>query len=355
MEFRVSLATAVAAALLAVAVAAPAAIAAPPSCLAKNLRTHAEYSGDDAVASAISAAAAGNTIMVSGTCVAHVTVNRDITLQGKGKQPTLDGAGQGRVIDVADGSITLRHLTVSGGSTPDGSGAGIRVTAGNAATLIGVDVQDNTAGENAFGGGIQAGPNARLRLVGSEVEHNSAGSSGGIDSDGATVSLHGSKVSDNHATHTPSLEGDGCAFDGMVWACAGAVWNFAGTLSLVDSSVTDNTAGYRGGGLRTDATVSATTGAVTAGLTILGGSTTISSNHAGNQGGGIWTRARQAGVPVDPSIAFEASDGTITDPLTGEPIPAWTGSVTNNTPDQCFGLGFPTFSLGTHTCGATFN
>ena len=53
MEFRVSLATAVAAALLAVAVAAPAAIAAPPSCLAKNLRTHAEYSGDDSVASAL--------------------------------------------------------------------------------------------------------------------------------------------------------------------------------------------------------------------------------------------------------------------------------------------------------------
>ena len=120
--------------------------------------------------------------------------------------------------------------------------------------------------------------------------------------------------------------------------------------------MTGNTAGYRGGGLRVDA-AGGTTGALLSGATILGGTTTIDTNSAGDQGGGIWARARQAGVPLDPSIAFLTSDGSgsLTDPLTGAAVPAWTGSVTGNTPDQCFGLNFPTFSLGTHSCGATFS
>src|SRR6266508_4270775 len=175
MELRLNLATAVVAALLAAAIAAPAATAAPPSCLVQNVRTGVQYSGGNALARAIAAAAAGDTIDVSGTCAANVSVNRDITLRGKGKQPTLDGGGKRRVIDVAGGTTTLRDLIVRGGRT-DGSGAGIRVAGGNAARLVGVDVKDNTAGENAFGGGIQAGPNAHLLLVGSEVERNSAGS-----------------------------------------------------------------------------------------------------------------------------------------------------------------------------------
>jgi hypothetical protein len=223
-------------------------------------------------------------------------------------------------------------------------------------------VKANGAGQNSFGGGIQAGPGAHVLLVGSSVKGNTAGSSGGIDSDGAVVSLNNSKVSENRATHAPSPTGDGCAFGTplTIYACAGGIWNFRGTLALIDSKVTDNSAGYRGGGLRADAMVG-TTGSLLDGATILGGTTTIDTNSAGDQGGGIWARVRQsiAGslVPVDPSIAFLVSDGSgsITDPLTGAPVPAWTGSVTGNTPDQCFGLSFPTFSLGTHTCGATFS
>jgi hypothetical protein len=142
-----------------------------------------------------------------------------------------------------------------------------------------------------------------------------------------------------------------------IFACAGGIWNFSGTLALVDSTVAHNTAGFRGGGLRVDARVNAA-GALLNGATILGGTTTIGTNSASDQGGGIWARVRNpAGMTVDPSVAFLVSDGSgsITDPITGAPVPAWTGSVTGNTPDQCFGLNFPTFMLGTHTCGATFN
>jgi hypothetical protein len=349
---------AVIAGLLIAAVTAPAASAAPAPCQVSNVDTGAQYGGATAVSKAVAEAAAGDTIEVSGTCAANVTVTQDITLVGKGKRATLDGKAKGRVLEVAAGTVMLQDLIVRGGKT-DAAGGGILVAAGTAATLTEVEVIGNSAGQNSFGGGIQAGPGAHLRLVGSSVEGNVAGSSGGIDSDGAVVSLNDSKVSDNRATHAPSPTGDGCAFGtpATIFACAGGIWNFGGTLALIDSRVTHNTAGFRGGGLRADATVNATTGLLQNGATILGGTTTIDTNSAGDQGGGIWARVRKSGVPVDPSIAFLVSDGSgsITDPLTGAPVPAWTGSVTGNTPDQCFGLGFPTFSLGTHTCGATFN
>ena len=43
----------------------------------------------------VTAAAAGDTVEISGTCKANVTVTQDITLDGKGKGATLDGRGQG--------------------------------------------------------------------------------------------------------------------------------------------------------------------------------------------------------------------------------------------------------------------
>jgi hypothetical protein len=340
------------------AVTAPATSAAPAPCQVRNVDTGAEYGSANAVSKAIAKATVGDTIEISGACAANVTVTQDITLQGKGKRATLDGKAKGRVLEVAGGTATLRDLIVQGGKT-DAAGGGILVAGGTAATLIGVDVKGNSAGQNSFGGGIEAGPGAHLRLVGSEVEDNVAGSSGGIDSDGAVVSLNSSKVSDNRATHAPSPTGDGCAFGTpqTIFACAGGIWNFSGTLALVDSTVSHNTAGFRGGGLRVDGRVDAA-GALLNGATILGGTTTIDTNSASDQGGGIWARVRNpAGMAVDPSVAFLVSDGSgsITDPITGAPVPAWTGSVTGNTPDQCFGLNFPTFMLGTHTCGATFN
>jgi GNAT superfamily N-acetyltransferase len=108
---------------------------------------------------------------------------------GEGKRATLDGNRKGRVLEVAAGTATLGDLVVRGGKT-DAAGGGILITADSAATLIGVEVSANSAGENSFGGGIHAGPRAHLLLVASSVEGNTAGSSGGIDSDGAVVSLN---------------------------------------------------------------------------------------------------------------------------------------------------------------------
>ena len=53
--------------------------------------------GAPAVGKAIAAAGAGDTLQVSGSCAANVTVTKDITLAGQGKNATLDGRGKGPV------------------------------------------------------------------------------------------------------------------------------------------------------------------------------------------------------------------------------------------------------------------
>jgi hypothetical protein len=335
---------------LTAALAAAPALAGPPPCQAKNVRTAVEYKGASALATAITDAASGDTINVYGTCYGNFRINKDLSLQGQGKNATLDGNQTGRVLRVGAGTTTVRALKITNGKTT-GLGGGIYV--GSAAVLENVLVTGNEGGLNNFGGGIEADLNSSLTLVGSKVTGNTAGSSGGIDIfTGAKVSITNSTVSGNHATGATA---EGCAFgDPLVhYNCAGGIWNYHGTLALTNSTVAGNDAGYRGGGLRNDAEFQG--GSQIDGFTLLGGSTTISSNSAGNQGGGIWATARTPNpspppdfLPVNPNGTIKAADGTASykDPVTGATLPAWTGSVSGNTPDQCF----PTLALGSSTC-----
>ena len=342
-------------ALMMVALMAPAASAAPPSCQTQNVRTGVERTGPRALATAITTAASGDTITVSGTCLGNFALDKDLTLEGKRRAATLDGNRKGRVLHITAGKATIRDLVITNGRT-DGDGGAILIDAGAAAELVDTTVRGSTAGSGSFGGGIEA--NGNLLLIRSEVTKNSAGSSGGIDMNGpARVSLIGSSVTENTATHVPGSPGDGCGFGGSLrFACGGGIWNFNGTLSLTDSTVNENTAAYRGGGLRTSSTIQ--DGVVVSGITLLAGSTTIDANTAGDRGGGIFVRL--GGTPEPPpvtqepaSLTFRVADGSpsYTDPLTGSTLPAWTGSVSGNTPDQCF----PNLTLGTHSCGFTFD
>ena len=340
-------------ALMMVALMAPAASAAPPSCQTQNVRTGVERTGPRALATAITTAASGDTITVSGTCLGNFALDKDLTLEGKRGAATLDGNRTGRVLHITAGKATIRDLVITNGRT-DGDGGAILIDAGAAAELVDTTVRGSTAGSGSFGGGIEA--NGNLLLIRSEVTKNSAGSSGGIDMNGpARVSLIGSSVTENTATHVPGSPGDGCGFADetgtLRFACAGGIWNFNGTLSLTDSTVNENTAAYRGGGLRTSSTISGNV--VVSGITLLAGSTTIDGNTAGDKGGGIFVRLSPVSTPSETaSRTFRVADGSpsYTDPLTGSTLPAWTGSVSGNTPDQCF----PTLTLGTHSCGLTF-
>jgi len=339
----------------AAALMAPPASAASPPCQTKNVRTGVEYTGASALATAITTATAGDTITVWGSCVGNFALDRDLTLQGKGGGATLDGNQTGRVLNITTGTTaTMRALTITNGLR-SGLGGGIYVRPDATAVLVDSAVTGNTGGAKSIGGGIEADEGSSLTLIRSMVSGNRAGSSGGIDIFKATVSLIDSRVTSNHAARTPGpVEpgADGCGFGdpAVVYACAGGIWNYHGRLSLTNTTVSSNTAAYRAGGLRTDSTLEGAS--PIDGPTLLGGSTTITSNTADNQGGGIWARASQDDSS-DPSVAFRAADGTASsiDPITGATLPAWTGSLFGNAPDQCW----PTLTLGAPTCGSTFN
>jgi hypothetical protein len=269
-------------------VSSPTAVGGPPSCAVSNTRTHKGYSS---LQGAVNAAKAGDTLEVKGTCVGNSSVDRNITLRGVTNKafpgaPTLDGNEQGTVLTITAGTTTIRNLAITNGKTPD------------------------------FGGGIAARPGSSLTLINSTVSGNSAGSSGGIDSDTGTVTLIGSTVSNNTAAGATNCQDAG--------SCAGGIWNFGGTLTLIDSTVSGNTATRRGGGI-----VNQTPTGGPAAVLTLSGATSITDNHAMsnpavNLGGGIWIR------------------GGATVSATGD----WTGSISDNTPDQCD----PEVVIGGTTC-----
>jgi hypothetical protein len=215
-----------------------------------------------------------------------------------------------------------------------------------AAVLNNVLVTGNSDGATQFGGGIEA-DGASLTPIDSTVSGNTAGSSGGIDMFRAKATLINSTVAGNHATRAPSGDPEGCGFGErlIVYSCAGGIWNYQGTLALVDSTVSGNTAAYRGGGIASYVRFF-DDGTPRSGLTILSGASSISSNTAADRGGGIWANTTVSST----TIGVVAADGTATykDPIGGSTLPAWTGSVSGNTPDQCS----PTLTIGSTTCGA---
>ena len=122
--------------------ASPTAVAKPPSCAVSNQGNHKDYGSLQA---AVTAATAGDTLKVKGTCIGTTLIDRDITLRGVGKA-TLDGNAQGRVLRIGGGTTTIRDLTITNGKTSS-LGGGIYVA--TAAVLDHVLVTGNEAGATA--------------------------------------------------------------------------------------------------------------------------------------------------------------------------------------------------------------
>lgn len=313
-----------------------------PACAISDTRNHKSFSS---LQQAVDAAKAGDTLEVKGNCVGNTSVDRDVTLKGVTNKafpgtPTLDGNNQGRVLTINGGTTTIQGLTINNGQTTS-AGGGIYVA--TAAVLVNVLVTENTAGANNFGGGIEADLGSNLTLINSTVSGNTAGSSGGIDMFRAKATLINSTVTGNQATRAPGpITDSGCEFAGVIYACAGGIWNYQGTLALTNSTVSSNTAAFRGGGVTSY--VRLVSGNPVSGLTILSGATSISSNTAGDNGGGIFVN----NTITNSTVGVHAADGTATykDPITGATLPGWTGSVSGNTPNQCF----PTLTIGGTNC-----
>jgi len=110
------------------------------------------------IAALIEAAPPGATIRVpAGVYRGRIRIEKPITIEGAG-QATIDGGGDGDIVEIASPSVTVRGLTIRGtGISLDHENCGIRVLAG--AALI----EDNTLEDILFGIDLKAAPGSVLR------------------------------------------------------------------------------------------------------------------------------------------------------------------------------------------------
>jgi hypothetical protein len=296
---------------------------------------------------AVDAASAGDTLKVKGTCYGDTTIGKSLTIVGQSNpgfgQATLNGGNIGSVVTVNEGvTVAITGLTITGGNGsqqpcgPDcGMGGGIFNK--GSLTLTKSTVTGNTAGyggagiDNGFEGSDR--PRPVTMIINSTVTGNrSSYTGGGIRNTDGSVSLTNSTVSDNAATYGGGIEND----------------EGSGSVSLTNSTVTGNTAGCPpsdfcssggGGGIDngegsitlTNSTVSNNTvveggkydhaveggGIFNPGSVALNGSSSVTGNRAPVHGGGIFNSKRSGGGTVSYGIG-------------------WTGTVSGNIPDDIF-------------------
>jgi len=208
---------------------------------------------------AISAASDGDTIVLPASASAYQVVNGPlavqtaVTISGAGAgSTTISAEGSSRVMNIFSntGAVTLKGLTVTGGSSTHGGG--IAAAGPGPVILDGVTVTNNTVstatdGFDLGGGGIFS--TASLTLIDSTVSDNSAtvdssqgdGGGGGIlmgqtNNNGDDLTLRDSTITDNSVDVT--ADGTGVSDDNG----GAGIYQDGGDLTVTGSEITDNTA-----------------------------------------------------------------------------------------------------------------
>ncbi len=270
-----------------------------------------------------------DTITFAPGLTGHITLNSEITIStavtldatSHPSGVTISGNNTTRLFFVTStGNLTLRSLTLTGGtganSTYNGSGGCISNS--GTLTLTQSTLSGNTADIN--GGGIYNDAGGTLTLTQSTLSGNTADINGGGIYNLGTLTLTHSTLSGNMADY------------------GGGIIN-AGTLTLTQSTLSNNTAGSRGGGI----------------YNVVGTLTLTNTIAAGNNAptdpniAGFFTPAGANITSGDPRLAPLGNYGGPTQtmpPLPGSPaIDAATASTA--TSDQ---RGFPI--VGTADIGA---
>ncbi|MCA9074045.1 MAG: hypothetical protein KDA93_03360 [Planctomycetaceae bacterium] len=275
----------------------------------------------------------------------NLSIRKSVTIFGTEGDPSavvIDGDSSGRVIFVGPHQVTLQSLTLQNGSA--NSGGGLFNDGGNVQTEDLV-IQNNSV--TVSGGGIYAAGAARTTLVNTVVNGNMAGRHGGgiWNSEESTLIVRsGSSVSDNHVSGDATTPGGGgimnyggrlALTDASVMrnvanglrGSGGGIYSTGGELTIDGSTVSGNTAGFAGGGIKfsggrvhlsnshldSNAVGSESTGTGSGGGVHLSGTSsrfshfggTMSNNHAGWQGGGVWNQ--NGTVVIDRQTVIEGN------------------------------------------------
>jgi predicted outer membrane repeat protein len=343
-----------------------------PSCLVSNERTK---TGSRSLQEAIDAAAAGDTLVVKGTCFGASLIDKDLSLQGVSNKQfgvaTLDGGGNSGFAVLSISAVDRLTVAISGLTITHGEIEGIFVDGyvGSTVSLTRTTVSDNSAsgidGEEGstvtLTDSIVSG-NAGYGLVGDRVgfgllRSNVTDNGGfGIGSGFSSVSVADSTVSGN------GLGGIGSGLDGTVSLSGSAVSDndgpgiqlFDASVSLTNSSVSGNTTSGSGGGIYsfegsgdlTNSTVSGNTaGQNGGGIYMAPGSfrlnnSTVSGNTAGANGGGIYLTGGNSDLALTDSTVSgntALSGGGIFNDA-GSVTLTGTNSFFDNVPEDCVGV-----------------
>jgi predicted outer membrane repeat protein len=314
------------------------------TCQVTNTTNSKATSSYETLQQAVSEAAPGNTLKVTGACKGDTTIAKNLTIVGR--KATLEGTGSGSVLIIEPGAeVTITGPTITGGTGIERygfapAGGGIYNDEGSL-TLEDSKVSGNSA---TYGGGIE-NLEGSLRLLKSTVSNNtSTDEGGGILNFIGSLTLEDSRVSGNAAQYGGGIDNffgnlvlnERSAVDTNKATSGGGILigvNEGANLTLENSHVDDNEALY-GGGISlyrehgknvltlTSSTVDGNKAEDGGGLLLfeggsvkLAGSTFVRGNTASEQGGGIYR---------------EASRDTI------DEEPDWTGAITANKPNNVF-------------------
>jgi predicted outer membrane repeat protein len=297
---------------------------------------------------AIDAASPGAALTIAGTCVGNFVIDKDLTLQGRTRNATLDGGGSGTTLQIAPAAVTVSilDLRITGGQT------GLEVD-----EFATVTVTRTWIGANP-GDGIVTWPRNSVTLQDSAVYANGRN---GANVNGPTshMLMQSSTVSDNGANGiTASMQG-GVILDDSTIADNGArgisVWNASVTLER--STVSGNA----GGGIEVDFStylfVYSSTVVGNAAPTFGGGllveresppfgsfvieDSTIVNNAAGISGGGLYIRFLDGGLAHLTNVKFlnnrAGTSGGGIDSVGPGVLTLTDVTFHHNTPDDCLG------------------
>lgn len=163
----------------------------------------------------------------------NITINRTVTIQGQGAASTaMNGTASGNVFIIEpDAVVTLSDMTIRGGAT-DAAGRGGGILSFGSLTLNNVVV----TGNEAYNGGGIAADGGTMVVNNSTICHNSTtGNSGAGIISMVSITLTNTTISDNRTTG-PDRVGGGLAV-------------FAGVVTMINCTISNNSATGYGGGL----------------------------------------------------------------------------------------------------------
>ena len=273
------------------------------------------------VQAAVDVATAGDEIWIAGTCEGaferaglfqQVYLNKSLTLQGgyssdfsawdpEAYPTTLDAGGEGRVVYVEAGNVTLEGLHLTGGDATGlggtlfaDAGGGLYVCSDATVTLYRAHVSGNVASTDydGYGGGVGV-VSATLTLVETTLSDNTAsqatfglGYGGGLSGEFSTIRMEGSRLEGNVGSGTLFGTGGGAYLFESDLEAEATLW-LSNTVSALDWG--------QGGGLYVAGSRPFT-------LTNCVLADNRADDASGTSGSGIWVDGAD-GVLLHPTIA----------------------------------------------------